>query len=436
MHTATDSVFVSKLMLTNYRSYSRASMAPTGTTPLVILTGPNGAGKTNVLEALSYLAPGRGLRRASLADVARRQSREPVSPTAPTAPTALTVPTELADPVGGSGQLTDERAVKGQTETAQTIDGTWAVAATLKLGSEPVKVGTGTAQNMDEVSNKRLVRIDGEAVAGSNMLGERWSVSWLTPQMDRLFVEGPASRRRFLDRMVLGLLPDHSRQVGAYERVMRDRNRLLAEKGPSADPAWLSALETKMAEHGVAVAAARLEFAGQLAGQLANAGDTPFPKALLAIDGWLEGLLATGVAAVEAEAAFKDRLLDERRFQGGRREGRSGSGVHKTDLMVTHAPKDMPAELCSTGEQKALLVALVLANARLQTAIKGHAPLMLMDEVAAHLDMDRRNALFEALASLGSQCWLTGTDKALFDGLSGSAEFFDVSDGTIQPSDQ
>jgi len=402
-----EGIFVSKLTLTNFRCYGHTVVEPRCDHSLTILTGPNGAGKTNVLEAISYLAPGRGLRRAPLGDVTRKK-------------VAIMPP---------------EDALLAQRNG-------WAVAATLKLGSEPVKVGTGIEQAEDEANNKRLVRIDGEVAANSNILGERWSISWLTPQMDRLFVEGPASRRRFLDRMVLGLFPDHSRQVGAYERVMRERNRLLSDKGPYADPAWLNALETRMAEHGVAVAVARLEFAGQLAGQLAKAPESPFPRAELAIDGWLEGLLANGTSAVEVEDAFKARLTAARHGDTGNENGRESSretsrgraniGAHKTDLVVTHAPKAMRADLCSTGEQKALLVALVLANAQLQTALRGQAPLMLMDEVAAHLDRDRREALFDALASLGSQCWLTGTDKNLFKGLSGSAEFFDVSDGSIQ----
>jgi len=393
-----DTVFVSKLTLTNYRCYARETISPNCDKPLVVLTGPNGAGKTNVLEAISYLAPGRGLRRAGLVDVARRE---------------------------GSDSQDDKAANKP--------DSTWAVAATVNLGAEPVKVGTGIDRPANDATGKRLVRIDGETVANSNVLGERWAIGWLTPQMDRLFIEGPSSRRRFLDRMVLGLFPDHSRQVGAYERVMRERNRLLAENGTAADATWLSALETRMAEHGVAVATARLEFAEQLAGQLAQADEGPFPRAELAIDGWIEELLAGGMAAVEAEQAFKDRLANERRRDG---ISRSPSGVHKTDLVVTHAQKAMRADMCSTGEQKALLVALVLANAKLQTALKGQAPLMLMDEVAAHLDEPRRYALFEALTALGSQCWLTGTDKSLFTGLSDKAEFYDVSDGKIQPSDQ
>lgn len=422
-HRGEESVYVSKLTLTNFRCYSRAVLVPKGDKPLVVLTGPNGAGKTNVLEAISYLAPGRGLRRAGHVDVARQMVPDEAKKT------ERTNNAQIHD-TKDSSEI--DNKLEGRTQQA---DGTWAVAAILKLGSEPVKIGTGTERNAQEITAKRLVRIDGSNVANSNMLGERWSISWLTPQMDRLFIEGPASRRRFLDRMVLGLFPDHSRQVGAYERAMRERNRLLAEKGVAADPAWLNALETRMGEHGVAIAVARLEFAGQLAGQLANAETGPFPKAELAIDGWLEGLLASGMLAVEAEQAFKERLKEERSQTRERRSefGRSGSGIHKTDLVVSHAPKAMRADLCSTGEQKALLVALVLANARLQKALKGQAPLMLMDEVAAHLDKDRRIALFEVLASLGSQCWLTGTDKSLFEGVSKKAEFFDVFDGAVQP---
>ncbi|WP_420430479.1 DNA replication/repair protein RecF [Kordiimonas sp.] len=378
-------VYVRNLMLTNFRSYTRASIATSGTTPLVVLTGHNGAGKTNVLEALSFLAPGRGLRQASVAEVARQGSSQP-----------------------------------------------WAVAATLGVSGDDIKVGTGQDTDAPDGAGKRIVRMDGQTVSSSNVLGDRWAVTWLTPQMDRLFIEGPSSRRRFLDRLVLGLYPDHSRQVGAYERVMRERNRLLSDRGVHADAAWLSAIEARMAEHAVAVATARLDYAGQLAGQLEAAEDGPFPKAELAIDGWLEGLLADGMAAVEAETLYREKLQGLRARDMA--NGRTGEGVHKTDLIVTHAPKAMQADLCSTGEQKALLVALVLANAKLQSAMKGQAPLMLMDEVAAHLDESRRAALFAALASLGGQCWLTGTDRSLFEALEGRAEFFDVCDGSIQPT--
>lgn len=392
---------VTSLTLTRYRSYERARLMIEGAAPLVVLTGPNGAGKTNVLEALSYLAPGRGLRRAALGEVTRFGA-----------------------------------------------DGPWAVAADLMLGDEPVKVGTGIeagaapGANDDDAdedesgpSGRRLVRIDGETAGSTNALGDRWSVSWLTPQMDRLFIEAPSGRRRFLDRLVIGLYPDHSRQVAAYERVMRERNRLLADRGPHADPAWVGALEARMAEHGAAVAAARLEFAGQLAGFLAEpkgAEAAAFPEARLAIDGWLEGLMADGMAPVEAEAAYRDKLAEARRVDAA--TGRAGIGPHKTDLLVVHAPKDMPAGLCSTGEQKALLIALTLADARLVAAHRGRAPLLLLDEVAAHLDADRRAALFAVLSELRGQCWLTGTDRAVFEAAETSALFFNVEGGQVAPA--
>jgi DNA replication and repair protein RecF len=389
-----DTVQVSRLMLTNFRSYPHLALNLAGTHSMVVLTGANGAGKTNVLEAISYAAPGRGLRNAALDDVRR----------------------------GGEND--------------------WSVALRLALKHddlvEEVRVGTGTEQgrSTDEQGgtskSRRIIKIDGETTHNSSLLGDRWTVNWLTPQMDRLFIEGPSARRKFLDRMAIGLYPNHSRQVGAYERVMRDRNKLLAEKGLSADSQWLSALEARMAEHGIAIAVARLEFAGQIAGQIEASPESPFPKADLALDGWLEDLLADEIAPVEVEILYRERLERERRLDT--KAGRTSTGPHKTDFIVTHQPKSMRADLCSTGEQKALLVGLILANAHLQAAIKGQAPLLLMDEVAAHLDADRRKALFETLAALGSQCWLTGTDKSLFDSLLGKAEFFDVVDGTIQPS--
>ena len=395
---AREKVYVSRLTMTDFRSYTNSRLDLAGTHPMVVLTGDNGAGKTNVLEAISYGAPGRGLRGASLADVCR---------------------------IGGRS---------------------WSVAMHLKLMSEDatetVRIGTGqdteradsengSRSDPAKPSHRRIVRIDGETVGNTSALGDRWSISWLTPQMDRLFIEGPSSRRRFLDRLVLGLYPDHSRQVSAYERSMRDRNRLLGEQGMAADSVWLSALEARMAEHAVAVAVARLEFAGQMAGQIEGTPDGPFPKAQLALDGWLETQLADGGQPVDVESSYRDLLASER--SGDARTGRTATGVHKTDFIVTHAPKAMRADLCSTGEQKALLIGLILANARLQIALKGQAPLMLMDEVAAHLDADRRAALFDELASLGSQCWLTGTDRSLFKALQGKAEFFQVADGVIQP---
>ncbi|WP_374764824.1 DNA replication/repair protein RecF [Yunchengibacter salinarum] len=376
-------VAVTRLTLTRFRCYEQARLDLADGPGLVVLTGANGAGKTNILEAVSYLSPGRGLRGAAMSDVTRLGADRP-----------------------------------------------WAVAAMVTArdpggAPEEVRVGTGPAE---DGTGRRVVRLDGEPDRGGRALADRWAVNWLTPAMDRLFVEAPAGRRRFLDRMVLGLYPDHGRQVAAYERAMRERNRLLADG--RGDPAWLRAVEGRMAAHAVAVAHARLDYAGQLAGVLDTTGDGPFPRAHLALDGWLEERLQDGTPPVEAEDAYRERL------SRGRGEdqaaGRARLGVHRTDLVVTHGDKAMPAPLCSTGEQKALLVALVLAGSRMQAQLTGRAPILLLDEVAAHLDSHRRRGLFDQLEALGSQCWLTGTDRALFESLESRARFLTVADATVR----
>lgn len=376
-------ISVSKLNLSNFRCYDASRITLGSTTKPVVLTGANGAGKTNILEAISFLSPGRGLRRAALSEVGK---------------------------IGAVGQ--------------------WAVAATINCSSGAVDVGTGLApiEVSGKSNNRRLVRIDGENASGPAAFADLWSVSWLTPQMDRLFLEGASSRRRFLDRMMLGLYPDHARQVSAYERAMRERNRLLMEQGTSADAGWLSALEARMAEHGVAVAAARNAFASHLLGKIEQAPNGRFPKATIALDGFVEqSLLEKSATSVEEE--LMARLKSSRRIDATK--GRSSVGPHMCDLKINHREKDMPAELCSTGEQKALLIGLILANARLTRETKGAAPLLLLDEVVAHLDADRRQALFDELFDLDSQCWLTGTDRSLFDGLEGRANFFTVANATV-----
>ena len=382
-------VAVSSITVTNFRSYRHAKLEADVSSPLKVLTGPNGTGKTNLLEAISFLSPGRGMRRANLGEITQRNVNSP-----------------------------------------------WAISASISTENDNIKIGTGldpTTFGQTDTNCKRIVKQDGEYLKTSNQLGDLWSILWLTPQMDRIFIEGPSSRRRFLDRLVLGLYPDHSRETSAYERTMRERNKLIHEQKGNADSAWLSALEARMAEHGVAVAMRRLDFTEQLAGQLMAQTTGPFPAATLAIDGWVEGLLADGHSAVEAESVFKERLKASRLQEIALGRG-AGIGVHKTDLIVTHQTKNMPAELCSTGEQKALLIALIIANAKLQATQRGQAPIMLLDEIAAHLDNDRRLGLFEILTSLGSQCWLTGTDRSIFDGIENQTEFYSIQDGKIQPS--
>lgn len=380
---------VTRLVLTDFRNYraARLELADDMAAVPVVLTGPNGAGKTNLLEALSFLSPGRGLRNARLGDIDRRE------------------------PDGAA-------------------DG-WAVAATVATGRGPVRIGTGREANGGE---RRTVRIDGEPARGQAVLAERLGVLWLTPVMDRLFVEGPAGRRRLLDRLVLGLDPAHASRVGRYEHALRERSRLLragAVGEARADPGWLAALEDVMAAEGVAVAAARRDAIERLDRECAAATGA-FPRARLhllgAVEGWLDSMPALAV-----EERFKAALAGNRQIDGA--IGGAEIGPHRSDLAVTHAEKNISADSASTGEQKALLIAILLAQARLQRAMRGEAPLLLLDEVAAHLDERRRLALFDILARLDSQAWITGTDAAVFAPLKGAARFLAVRDGSLSTLD-
>ena len=376
-------VAVLRLDLTDFRSYETARLEVDARP--VVLTGPNGAGKTNLLEAVSFLAPGRGLRRARLAEIDRR-------------------------PALMGGEATPE------------IARPWAVAARLATPGGLVAIGTGR-DGTSETGDRRLVRVDGQSVKGQAALAGYLNLVWLTPQMDRLFQEGAAPRRRFLDRLVFGYDPDHASRLAAYEQALRERAKLLRAGG--ADPHWLSVLEETLAREGVAVAAARREIAERLDQAAARpAGAFPAPRISLegGIEAWLDDMPALAV---------EERLRAE--YAAGRRLdaeiGGASVGPHRTDLKVGHAAKGAAAVDCSTGEQKALLIAIVLAHARLQTGVKGTAPVLLLDEVAAHLDRTRRRALFDEIEALGSQAWLTGTDPELFAELGGRADFLTVADG-------
>ena len=351
---------VTRLVLSDFRNHSDAVLTPG--TGFVVLTGENGAGKTNILEAVSLLAPGRGLRRAPLSEMARQ---------------------------GGSGGF--------------------GVAATLG----DVEIGTGTQVAAPE---RRLVRVNGAATAAS-VLAEWLTVLWLTPAMDRLFMEGPAERRRFLDRLTLALAPGHAHESTRYEAAMRQRNRLLADETPP-DPSWLGALEAHMAEHGAAIQRERVAAVTLLRERLEAEPEGIFARAGLALEGW----------SGNADTLARD-LRDNRRRDAA--AGRALAGPHRSDLLVTHVGKDQPAHLCSTGEQKALLLGLVLAHAELVADRIGRAPILLLDEVAAHLDPTRRAALFERLADDG-QVWMTGTEAALFDAVPGDATRHVVANGAIQ----
>jgi DNA replication and repair protein RecF len=370
---------VTRLTLTDFRNYAAARL--TLEPGLVVVTGPNGAGKTNLLEAVSFLAPGRGLRGARLSEIDRRAAPSPVA-------------------AGRS----------------------WAVAAAITTGRGTVTIGTGRDPESGE---RRALRIDGEPTRNQAALGERLGVVWLTPQMDRLFIEGAAGRRRFLDRLVAAIDPAHASRVGRYEHALRERARLLHDG--QADPGWLTALEEIMAAEGVAVSAARRDAVDRLDAACA-ALEGPFPRARLALAGAVEAWLEAK-PALAAEAAFAAALAETRREDA--LTGGAAIGPHRSDLMVTLWPDGTAAEFASTGEQKALLISIVLAHARLQRAIRGEPPLLLLDEIAAHLDADRRQALFEMFGRLDGQIWLTGTDEAVFAPLRHDAQFLRVRAGTV-----
>lgn len=366
-------VAIIRLTLTEFRSYGFLRME-TESTP-VVLTGPNGAGKTNVLEALSFLTPGRGLRRARVSDVSRREAQPGAA---------------------------------------------WGVAATVLRPDGPVELGVGREAG----SERRVTRIDGRPARTQAMLGEVLSAVWLTPVMDRLFTEGAAGRRRFLDRLAYGFETGHAGRLSAYEHALRERARVL--KTGRADPAWLEPLETAMAEHGIAAAVTRRATVARLEQATAEGGGL-FPAAALAVTGvedWLDTL-----APEQATARLKASLAASRRRDT--ESGGAAEGPHRSDLKVRHRPKDLPAEQCSTGEQKALLVSIVLAQARARTLERGMAPILLLDEVVAHLDAERRAALFDELTALGAQSWLTGTEPEPFAGLGGRAQFFRVDDSVV-----
>ncbi len=350
---------LSRISLSNFRSYEDALIKPGG--GFIVLTGENGAGKTNVLEAVSLLVPGRGLRGVALSEMAR------------------------TDGPGGFG-----------------------VAASVNDS----ELGTGTIASAPE---RRLVRING-AAAPANALAEWLSIIWLTPAMDRLFTDNAGERRRFLDRLVLALEPSHARASTRYEAAMRQRNRLLSAETP-ADPDWLSALELQMAEQGAALTTARREVVAQLNETLSIQPDGPFARASIAIEGWDEA------------PDFKRTLAANRPRDAA--AGRTLIGPHRCDLSVTHIAKAQPASRCSTGEQKALLLGIVLGHADLVAAQVGRRPLLLLDEIAAHLDPRRRGALFERLANGGGQVWMTGTEASLFNGLGTSASWLHVAGGAI-----
>ncbi len=357
----------------------------------VVLTGPNGAGKTNLLEAISFLLPGRGLRRARLTDVTRSDARD-VLP-------------------GGMR---------------------WAIAATLDTATGPTEIGTGfeaTAEGED--GGRRVSRMNGAPARSQSAIGQVLSVVWLVPDMDRLFMEGAAARRRFLDRLVAAFDAAHTARLNEYEQAMRERTRLLRDDRTglrAVDAKWVSALEKRMAESGIALAAARRVFVQRLAAAC-QLGVGPFPAAAISLVGDAEGWLENR-SALEAEDLFRDSLASSR--AADREAGRALTGPHRSDIDVVNIRKNRPAAGCSTGEQKALLISIVLAHARLVSLDRATAPLLLMDEIAAHLDSDRRSALFDEICAVGAQAWMTGTDPEFFEAFGDRAQYFRVDCATVR----
>jgi DNA replication and repair protein RecF len=368
---------VRQLRLTDFRNYRQLRLDCSAEP--VVLVGPNGSGKTNLIEALSFLAPGRGLRRARLDEVARRPDAS-----------------------------------------------SWAVAATLDTPEGRLAIGTGLEPPRGEGGvPRRAVRIDGRPASSQTALGLHVAAVWLTPQLDRLFLDGASERRRFVDRLVTALHPEHAGDVAAYENALRQRARLLGEG--NRDPHWFTALEDTMARHGVALAANRADTVQRL-DAAARLGVGPFPRAALAMTGEVDGWIAA-MAAIDAEDRLRAELATNRLRDG--EAGTTSTGPHRSDLAVRHLDLDLPAAEGSTGQQKALLVSIALAHARLVTLSRGRPPLLLLDEIAAHLDSERRAALFEEVVALGVQSWMTGTDAELFRPLAGRAQVLRVDDGVV-----
>ena len=372
---------IRRIDLTSFRNYSslRIDVDPTP----VILTGANGAGKTNLLEALSFLAPGRGLRRARL------------------------------------------------DEIAKCDDSNWAIAVRIERPTGEIKVGSGiSGKTQFGRIKKRIVQIDGKQVGTQAELAKHFSIIWLTPEMDRIFLDGSSGRRRFLDRMTFGFNPEHAQRLSTYEQALRARQKLL--KDNNYDPDWLSVLETTLATEGVAISALRIEVIKRLNDVLCSTdfqtGQSSFPIVDLELVGEVDSWLYEG-PALAAEDRLKSALFEAR--EEDRFSGRTNHGIHRSDLKVTHINKEMPAALCSTGEQKILLIAIILAHSYLLTLDYGLSPILLLDEITAHLDDKAREGLAFRILDLGLQAWLTGSDKNQFTNFYGSAQFLKIEDDNI-----
>lgn len=384
---------VTRLTLTDFRNYAFLRVSP-GLRP-VIITGENGSGKTNILEAISFLTPGRGLRSARLADIRRF--------------TPAVIDADYL-PAGG-----------------------WGVSATVFRNGEEFEIGTatetGSRECHDEIRSfdRRIVKINGQKGVSQNELGQYLSAVWLTPQMDRLFRGGSQPRRSFLDRLVYAFDTEHAKRTSVFEHLYKQWYQLLKSTNGHADAAWLTSLEEDMAAAGVAIAAARREQIARLNRFIESAPDDVFPDVEIALEGTVERQLDS-LPAVEVEDAYRSRLARERHRV---LENDGVDGVNRSDFKVYYKKKRMPAELCSTGEQKALLISIILAQTKCQILSRGFAPVLLLDEVTAHLDDAKREALLTKIRELDLQAFITATDPGLFASLNGYAEFWEIKNNMV-----
>ncbi len=377
---------IEQLRLTNFRSYSFMNMNLSSSFEPVILTGHNGAGKTNILEAISFLIPGKGLRSARLSDVAKR------------------------DPGDFFNHL----------EVAQ-LPNRWSISANINMNGLATKIGTGTIDG----SERRQVRIDGKNTTKQSDLAKVFKCLWLTPAQDRLFCGDPQARRRFLDRLVQAFDETHAVRLSEYNAVFKQWSCLLREG--RFDKAWLNGLEEQLVSFGVAIAASRLDVIERMSQNLKHPVSDIFPTAEIILTGFVEQLLLEK-SAVQAEEIFLDKLQKSRKIYA---DGGSISGPHTADFKVIHSQKRMDASLCSTGEQKALLLSIILAEMNTQMQEQGVCPLLLLDEAIAHLDVKRRHILFDVLTNLPAQVWMTGIDSENFDYLNGRAQFYNVQESNL-----
>lgn len=380
---------ITRLTLTNFRNYQSLRLN-TDLSPIII-TGPNGTGKTNILEAISFLTPGRGLRGARLADIKR---------------------------------------IPFEDEEISLING-WAVAADVVKGEDNFEIGTGVEKITREddentsIYDKRIVKIDGEKISSQGELGKYISAVWLTPQMDRLFRGGSQPRRSFLDRLVYAFDNEHAKRTASFEHLYKEWYHLL--KTGKTDDYWLTSIEENMAGLGVAIAAARREQIAKLNNFIIHDPDDVFPSVLLELDGAVEKML-DNMSALEVEDKYREILKSQRKKV---LYNETTEGVNRTDFRVYYHKKSMPAELCSTGEQKSLLISIILAQTKLMMVDKGFNPIMLLDEIVSHLDEFKREALLQKINELNIQAWMTSTDAELFKSLKNKAQFFVTHDNMV-----